>query len=327
LTTIQQAKTLFASRELGPQVLKALYHQPDAFFWFFSDINYSYLFLTTSGFSSFLNFLLEGRKVAQSLTLSLLEHVTFANSSVALEAFIETNFISKVFNIMIETKDTDLLLTCANVLTYLFCKVSFVIPVEPSAISSFVSQIIGDRETHKVEYITSLLTQIIINSSNLYEIIGLGLMSSFLTATRDHEHEHEEPEDHAIQCLLDIIQHLTTVRIYVKNRKDEVMMFLNHLVEYGLLSYLVRSVIWKYEHHPFLQTFTELIHLTIPQQEIVEFISNITTQIQHILKLDESEKYMNLILECDIPPQLLPLFFQDLWISQLCCCCTEERGR
>lgn len=222
---------------------------------------------------------------------------------------------------MIEAEEDEhdgqnLLSTCEKVLSSLFLRNSFVVvSVEPQTlISSFVLQM--SMNMKKVKFITPLLLQIVTNSPDLTHIIELGLISSLLTGSKSHHpHCFVIETDVVMKCLLEIIKHLTTVRIRVKNRREEVISFVDHLVEFGLFSYLINSITWRYQNYPFLQTFTEFIHLSVPEQEIVEYISDLSSKLQQIMKLDE--KYFTMVLEiCEnediIPPQLYPLLFEGI---------------
>ena len=279
-------------------ILRAFQYQPQRLFWLFSDNDYSYLFQTQQDLVFFLNFLLRCRTY-----LAVLKNVTLENLSFVIDAFTETNFIPRVFDVMITEDNEDLLSTCEEVLCSLFGKNYAVVSVEPSLLSSFVLRMSSNMK--KVRYITPLLLQTVVNSPDLNHISELGLISALLTGSKGYLDGNET----VLNLLIDISKHLS-IRIRLKNRKDEVISFVNHLIEFELISYLINSMIWRYQNHPFLQTFTEFVHLTVPQQEIVELISDISAQLQQIMKLDE--KYLNMVLEYDIPPQLFPLLFDGL---------------
>jgi hypothetical protein len=300
--TAEQAKKLFISEELGPQLLKALQNEPQLFFWLFSDhsINYSLLFPTTLSLSFFLNFLLEGQnEFKPDRILGILENITFENSSFVVTAFTLTNFIPRVFEMMIECDDPNLLLVCERVLISLFLRASFVLPESP-IISSFVLQISSDMS--KVEYITPLLTKLVIHSSDLNDLINIDMISSFFIGTKEYLPQNEK----VIQCLVEIMKHLTTLTVttQVTNRRDEVITFIDHLVECGLFSSLANSMTWKFQNYPFLRAYDESTSppLSIPEQEIVNSIYELTSQLEQVLKLDE--KYRIQMFACDIPPQL-----------------------
>jgi hypothetical protein len=93
--------------------------------------------------------------------------------------------------------------------------------------------------------------------------------------------------------------------------------FLDNLVDSGLISSLMQYLILIYSNNQFLETFTELIHLSIPQQELVSQIEKIVNGLHLLMRADQ--RYVGKVMEFEIPSDLTPLVFDGFdreWCSE-----------
>jgi hypothetical protein len=128
---------------------------------------------------------------------------------------------------------------CYMMLTSLFHPTCSLIPMNTSLISSWVSFFNEvAQENIRMVYIGPILSTIITHSKNLKLIIDLGLISSL-----SFRIPSELCDDDFIQWILNITYHTITVRAV--DQRDEAILFLDSLVELGILTYLLRSSTMK----------------------------------------------------------------------------------
>jgi hypothetical protein len=127
-----------------------------------------------------------------------------------------------------------------KLLSHLFLRDSPLISVDTNLLSSWRQFLIHvSLSDLKMSHIGPILLKLITNCSDLNSIIESDLFSSLLSRMANRFRDED-----FVGWLLDLID--LTVSVIGKERKDEASLFLNHLVEFGILTLLVNSLSSEY---------------------------------------------------------------------------------
>jgi hypothetical protein len=211
---------------------------------------------------------------------------------VIAEAMVEVNFIPAILERILIEDDMKFVNVCTYFLYAAFQIFPLALPIDPQIVSLFVSQVCQQKK--KMKIMGPCLSTIVTECAQPEQIIALGLIPSLLI----HPPSSDGSDVHTVRCLLDIIKHSLEL---------EGSVLLDHLIDSGLVSYLMQSLIEKYSNNQFLQTFTELIHLLVPQQNLVALVEDIVNGLQLLMRADA--RCFEKVLECDFPDELEPLLF------------------
>jgi hypothetical protein len=283
--------TLISSLGLISQLMK-IYQSDDNFLReFFSLISLeSLIYSSVHDLAPFLQFILKNLSYYRHLFHHMLRHPP----SILFDALIEANLLPDILE-MIVNDEFDLSLT-RDLLRLIFEHHAFHIPLNPQVVSSFGSRACQDNK--KMEIIGPYLSKLVTSCHNLNQIIGIGLIPSLLTC-------RAENNEHNIRCLLTITKH--SVKLIRRPDRD---LFLDHLVDSGLTLYLMESMIAKYsKNKETFDTFTELTHLSVPDQDLVSLIGDIVDVLQSLMRANP--RYLESVDEFDLPDQLISLLYSE----------------